>query len=73
MYLTSQETLPHRINTVIDNDRILLVDAGEVAEFDSPRVLLNNINSQFSMLVRNTGDESEAELRRLAGACGANG
>lgn len=66
-------TIAHRINTVIDNDRILLVDAGEVAEFDSPRVLLNNINSQFSMLVRNTGDESEAELRRLAGACGANG
>jgi ABC-type multidrug transport system fused ATPase/permease subunit len=53
---------------VIDNDRILLVDAGRVAEFDTPQVLLNDRGSQFSALVRNTGEESEAQLRRLAGA-----
>lgn len=38
------------------------------AEFGTPRALLADRSSQFSALVRNTGEESEAQLRRLAGA-----
>ena len=28
-------TIAHRLNTIIDNDRILLMDFGNVAEYDA--------------------------------------
>ncbi|XP_059177525.1 multidrug resistance-associated protein 1-like [Physella acuta] len=40
-------TIAHRLNTVMDYDRILVLDKGRVSEFDSPAVLLNDVNSLF--------------------------
>ncbi|OTF80881.1 hypothetical protein BLA29_006858 [Euroglyphus maynei] len=40
-------TIAHRLNTVIDYDRILVLDQGQIAEYDTPKNLLNNQNSLF--------------------------
>ncbi|KAF9354827.1 hypothetical protein BGX34_010786 [Mortierella sp. NVP85] len=60
-------TIAHRLNTVIDYDRILLMEHGEVAEYDTPRALLSDPNSAFSKMVDETGAANAALLRSLAG------
>ena len=60
-------TIAHRINTVIDSDKILVMDNGEVAEFDSPKSLLSQSDSAFSKLVDNMGDGMAAKMRHLVG------
>lgn len=32
-------TIAHRLNTIMDSDRILILEAGRLLEFDSPQVL----------------------------------
>ncbi|KAF7839827.1 putative ABC transporter C family member 15 [Senna tora] len=44
-------TVAHRIPTVIDNDFVLVLDEGKIAEFDHPAKLLQNSSSSFSKLV----------------------
>ena len=44
-------TVAHRINTILDSDRVLVMQAGQVAEFAKPQDLLNNKDSIFYSLV----------------------
>ncbi|KAI8347180.1 P-loop containing nucleoside triphosphate hydrolase protein [Mortierella sp. GBAus27b] len=48
-------TIAHRINTIMDSDRILVLDKGRVAEFDSPKTLLQNKESIFFSLANTSG------------------
>jgi ABC-type multidrug transport system ATPase subunit len=48
-------TIAHRLNTVINSDRILVLDKGLVAEFDTPKALLSNPKGIFTELVNQTG------------------
>ena len=34
-------TIAHRLNTIMDSDRVLVLDDGNVAEFDSPSALMS--------------------------------
>lgn len=52
-------TIAHRLHTVMDSDRILVMDQGKIAEFDSPGVLMANPHSVFSKLVQATELEAE--------------
>ncbi|XP_017768863.1 PREDICTED: probable multidrug resistance-associated protein lethal(2)03659 [Nicrophorus vespilloides] len=40
-------TIAHRLNTIMDSDRILVMDSGQVIEFDSIANLLQNTKSHF--------------------------
>lgn len=48
-------TIAHRLNTVMDSDRILVLDQGKVAEFAAPRLLLQDKQSIFYSLAREAG------------------
>jgi len=40
-------TIAHRLNTIADYDKVLVMDKGRVAEYDSPiNLLLNNIEDK---------------------------
>ena len=43
-------SIAHRIKTVLNSDKILVLENGEVKEFDNPNVLLKDKNSLFSEL-----------------------
>lgn len=47
-------TIAHRINTILDSDRIVVLDHGNVAEFDTPSALVRQ-RGQFYELVREAG------------------
>lgn len=48
-------TIAHRIDTVLDSDKILVLDRGEVKEFDSPKNLLEDNRSMFFDLCEKGG------------------
>ncbi|XP_054158368.1 multidrug resistance protein mrp-7-like [Oppia nitens] len=48
-------TIAHRINTIMDSDRVLVFNNGRVAEFDEPDVLLANKSTIFYTLARDAG------------------
>lgn len=48
-------TIAHRLNTIIESDRVLVMDAGKLVEFDEPCVLLRNKEGFFRGLVDQTG------------------
>merc|ERR1712228_440549 len=45
-------TIAHRIDTILDYDKILIMDNGSVLEYDKPDSLLSNKNSRFSEIVQ---------------------
>ncbi|KAK0045854.1 multidrug resistance-associated protein 1-like isoform X1 [Biomphalaria pfeifferi] len=47
--------IAHRLNTVMDYDKILVMDKGQVKEFDSPQTLLADKNSVFCNMAKDAG------------------
>uniref|UniRef100_H2SRT7 Cystic fibrosis transmembrane conductance regulator n=1 Tax=Takifugu rubripes TaxID=31033 RepID=H2SRT7_TAKRU len=55
-------TIAHRLNTIIDSDRILVLDAGNVHAYDVPYTLLQNPRGIFYKMVQQTGKQEAAAL-----------
>ena len=48
-------TIAHRLKTIIDYDRVLVLDSGRVVEYDTPKKLLQYENGVFRTLCENSG------------------
>lgn len=45
-------TIAHRLHTILDYDRVLVLQHGRLAEYNSPRVLLQDANTLFYSMAR---------------------
>jgi ABC-type transport system involved in cytochrome bd biosynthesis fused ATPase/permease subunit len=61
-------TIAHRLNTIMDSDKILVMDAGVATEFAPPMTLLNREGTIFASLVAQTGEENAARLKDISEA-----
>ncbi|KZO90162.1 P-loop containing nucleoside triphosphate hydrolase protein [Calocera viscosa TUFC12733] len=52
-------TIAHRLRTIMDYDKIMVLDAGKLIEFDTPVALLDKKDSLFKSLVEESGDRDE--------------
>lgn len=55
-------TVAHRLNTVIDSDRVLVMDSGTAVEFDAPYLLLQKKESIFRKMVEALGQQEYDRL-----------
>ncbi|KAL0104455.1 hypothetical protein PUN28_017289 [Cardiocondyla obscurior] len=45
-------TIAHRLNTILDSDRVIVLDKGLIVEYDSPEILLRNPSSSFYSMAK---------------------
>ncbi|XP_018374057.1 PREDICTED: multidrug resistance-associated protein 4-like, partial [Trachymyrmex cornetzi] len=65
-------SITHRLNTVMDSDCILVMDAGNAVEFDHPHVLLQKETSYLKTMVQETGTAMAEALADVARNCYEN-
>ncbi|EPY19525.1 ABC transporter [Strigomonas culicis] len=61
-------TIAHRLLTVAQYDKIIVMDHGVVAEMGSPRELVSREDSVFKGMVESTGKRAKAQFMALLGA-----
>lgn len=59
-------TIAHRLDTIMDSDRVLVMNAGTLVEFDHPHLLLKNKNGLLHKMVEQTGHSNCKLLHRIA-------
>lgn len=59
-------TIAHRLNTVIDSDKVLVMDSGRLIEFGTPYTLLSDPSSVFSGMVKEMGRTTFDALLNVA-------
>ncbi|KAJ3210100.1 Multidrug resistance-associated protein 1 [Dinochytrium kinnereticum] len=59
-------SIAHRLNTIADFDRVVVLDAGKMVEFDTPSNLLRNTGGHFRALVDATGPANAQLIQEIA-------
>lgn len=59
-------TIAHRLNTIMDSDMVLVVDDGEIVEFDHAFVLIQIPNGFFTRLLEQSGNTTVKTLTAIA-------
>ncbi|XP_015517778.1 probable multidrug resistance-associated protein lethal(2)03659 isoform X1 [Neodiprion pinetum] len=59
-------TIAHRLNTVMDSSKVLVMDAGTMVEFDHPHLLLQNRQGYLYDMVQQTGHSMAENLTKIA-------
>jgi ABC-type multidrug transport system, ATPase and permease components len=59
-------TVAHRLNTIMDSDKVLVMEAGSVVEYDHPHILMQNTEGYFYNMVQETGPSMAEQLAHVA-------
>lgn len=59
-------TIAHRLHTIMDSDKVLVMDSGRLVQFDHPHTLLKDKDGVFYGLVMETGKGISDNLKALA-------
>lgn len=59
-------TVAHRLHTIMDSDRVLVMDSGKAIEFATPHELLQIEKGIFNEMVRSLGTQEADRLAKIA-------
>nr|CAD7580141.1 unnamed protein product [Timema californicum] len=59
-------TVAHRLNTIMDSDRVIVMSNGRVEEVDHPHILLRNKEGTFFKMVDKVGPSLSRQLAMVA-------